>query len=137
MTLTSRFSLSVAHIPTPCFTSAGPSLVSLPLRRIAGMHPEHGNSQSQPLGPRAGEGQIKASLAPSIFPPCTSNQPHSGVVSCLASACPSPPFIHPMGAQAHHRAATIVSSGSHCEEAMTILVSELKVLTPKYMLMHF
>lgn len=50
---------SVAHIPTPCFTSTGSSLVSLLLRRIAGMHPEHSNSQSQPLAPGLGRGKSK------------------------------------------------------------------------------
>ncbi|KAK5849896.1 hypothetical protein PBY51_014194 [Eleginops maclovinus] len=43
---------------------------------------------NQPPGPGAGEGQIKACLAPSFFSALTSNQPHSGVVSCQASACP-------------------------------------------------
>lgn len=35
-----------------------------------------------------GRGKSKPALAPSIFPTLTSNQPHSGVVSCQASACP-------------------------------------------------
>lgn len=91
-------------------------------------------SQSQPPGPGAGEGQIKACLAPSCFPALTSNQPHSRVVSCQASACPELPLIHPLGAQAHHRAArnpTTISSGPHCEGAMSIAVRALKAPTVK------
>lgn len=102
---------------------------SLCRRGSAGTHPELSISQSQPPGPGAGEGQIKACLAPSFFPALTSNQPHSRDMSCQAPASPQLPLIHPLGAQAHHRAAwnpTTVSSGPHCEGAMRIAGRELK-----------
>lgn len=71
-------------------------------------------------------GANQSQLGAFHLPLLTSNQPHSRVVSCQASAFPEPHFVHPMGAQAHHRAATTVSSGPHCEGAMSISVRGLK-----------
>lgn len=60
--------LSAARAPTP--SSAGPAAPACSLRRrgSAGTYPELSISQLQPPGPGAGEGQIKACVAPSFFP---------------------------------------------------------------------
>lgn len=113
---------------------------SLCRRGSSGTHPEPQHLTVPASRPGAGEGQIKACLAPFSFLALTSNQPHSRVVSCQASACPKLPLIHPLGAQAHRRAArnpTTISSGPHCEGAMSIAVRELKALTVKSTLMPF
>lgn len=59
---------------------------------------------------------------------------HSPQISLTAGLCHAKPLPAPapLGAQAHHRAArnpTTVSSGPHCEGAMSMAVKELKALT--------
>ena len=59
--------LSAAQAPTPSSVALSPSLFRC-RRGSAGTHPELSISQFQPPSPGAGEGQIKASMAPSHFP---------------------------------------------------------------------
>lgn len=86
-TPTSQFG-SQQPTPQPPVPQPAVPACSLCRQGSSGTHPELNILPSQPPGPGAGEGQIKACWAPSFFPSLTSNQPHSRVVSCQASACP-------------------------------------------------
>ncbi|KAK5878137.1 hypothetical protein CesoFtcFv8_025574 [Champsocephalus esox] len=80
--------LSAAYVPNPLLHSPQFQPVLSAARGPLGRTQSSASHTNQPPGPGAGEGQIKACLAPSFFPALTSNQPHSGVVSWQASACP-------------------------------------------------
>ena len=84
--------LSAAHPPPPPHPLLLHSPQSQPVlsaaRGLLGRTQSSASHSPSLQASGLGRGKSKPALAPSIFPTLTSNQPHSGVMSCQASACP-------------------------------------------------